>query len=297
MNLLVTGAWGSAEEHIPELERRGHSVSYLQYETDTLPCPCDWVEGVICNGLFLYHPIEEFPNLRFIQLTSAGFDRVPMEYIRAHDIKIHNARGVYSVPMAEFAVCGVLQIYKQSAFFRENRKLRRWEKHRDLMELNGKTVCVIGCGSVGTECAKRFQAFGCRVTGIATTGRSQAFFDAVLPSSELDQILPTADIVILALPRTDETDGLLNADRIARMKPGATLVNIARGALVDEAALIAALKERRLFGAVLDVFETEPLPADSPLWDMDNVIVTPHNSFVGEGNAERLTETIMAGLE
>ena len=297
MNLLVTGAWGAARESIPELERLGHSVSFMQYETAPLPCPCDWVEGVICNGLFLHHPIEEFTNLRFIQLTSAGFDRVPMDYIQAHSIEIHNARGVYSIPMAEFAVCGVLQLYKQSAFFRENQKQHRWEKCRDLLEIHGKTVCIIGCGSVGTECAKRFQAFGCRVTGIATKARRQSFFDEVLPSPALDQVLPTADIVILALPQTDKTIGFLSTERIAQMKHGAILVNIARGALVDEAALVAALKARRLSGAVLDVFETEPLPADSPLWDMENMIVTPHNSFVGEGNNTRLASIIFSAFK
>lgn len=296
MNLLVTGAWGSAREHIPELEAMGHAVAFLQQERDDLPCDAAWVEGVIGNGLFLHHPIECFPNLRFIQLTSAGFDRVPMDYIREHGIEIHNARGVYSVPMAEFAVCGVLQLYKQAAFFRDNQKVHRWEKHRGLRELSGKTVCVVGCGSVGSECAKRFAAFGCRVIGVATGRRKQAPFDKVCSFAEMDAVLPDADIVVLALPLTERTAGLFDAGWLARMKPGAILVNIARGALTDEAALTEALKEKRLYGAVLDVFEDEPLPEDSPLWAMDNVIVTPHNSFVGERNGERLGECILNNL-
>ena len=290
MNLLVTGAWGGAKEHIPALEAMGHAVAFLQQETDELPCDAAWVEGVIGNGLFLYHPIEDFPNLRFIQLTSAGFDRVPMDYVREHGIEICNARGVYSVPMAEFAVCGVLQLYKQAAFFRDNQKVHRWEKHRGLRELSGKTVCVVGCGSVGSECAKRFAAFGCRVIGVATERRTQEPFDGVVSLSELDNVLSEADVAVLALPLTERTAGLFDAGRLARMKPGAILVNIARGALTDEAALTEALKEKRLYGAVLDVFEDEPLPEDSPLWDMENVLVTPHNSFVGEGNGERLWE-------
>ena len=109
MNLLITGAWQDARAQIPALEKMGHSVKFLQYEKDALPCGYDWAEGIVCNGLFLHHPIEKFENLTYIQLTSAGFDRVPMDYVREKGIEIHNARGVYSVPMAEFALAGVLQ--------------------------------------------------------------------------------------------------------------------------------------------------------------------------------------------
>ena len=297
MNLLVTGAWNGAKEHIPTLESMGHKVVFLQQEKDELPCDAAWVEGVIGNALFLHHPIEGFPHLRFIQLTSAGFDRVPMDYVRERGLEIHNARGVYSVPMAEFAVCGVLQLYKQAAFFRENRKARRWEKHRGLRELSGKTVCIVGCGSVGSACAERFRAFGCRVIGVATENRKQEPFDEVVSLSALDEVLSEADVAVLAVPLTEETKGLFGAERLARMKPDAVLVNIARGAVVDEAALISALREKRIGGAVLDVFEEEPLPAESPLWDMEDVIVTPHNSFVGEGNVERLASRVFHSLE
>jgi len=149
MNLLVTGAWSDGKNCIAELEAMGHTVTFMQFEKDALPCSYDWAEGVICNGLFLTHPIEQFTNLRYIQLTSAGFDRVDMDYVKSHGIEIHNARGVYSIPMAEFALCGVLQLYKQAAFFRENQRKHLWEKHRGLLELAGKNVLIVGCGSVG----------------------------------------------------------------------------------------------------------------------------------------------------
>ena len=113
MNLLITGAWNGGKNYISEIESMGHQIRFMQYETDVLSCDENWVEGVICNGLFLSHPIEKFTNLKYIQLTSAGFDRVDMDFVKAHNIEIHNARGVYSIPMAEFAVCGVLQLYKQ----------------------------------------------------------------------------------------------------------------------------------------------------------------------------------------
>lgn len=294
MNLLITGAWREAQEHFAELEAMGHKITFMQQETDALPCDPAWVEGVICNGLFLHHPIESFPNLRYIQLTSAGFDRVPMDYVKAHGIEIHNARGVYSIPMAEFAVAGVLQLYKQSRFFYENQKAHRWEKRRDLMELNDKTVLILGCGSVGTECAKRFRAFGCRVIGLNRTTRENPVFDEIRPLDELNSALPEADVLILTLGLSAETRHLMNVECLALLKPGAVLVNIARGALIDTEALTAALP--KLTGAVLDVFEEEPLPDTSPLWDAENVILTPHNSFVGEGNGARLARVIIDSL-
>ena len=117
MKLLVTGALKCMPSDISLLESLGHTVIFMQDEKGYLPCNAEEIEGVICNGLFLYHDITEFKKLKYIQLTSAGFDRVPVDYIREHDIKIFNARGVYSTPMAEFAISGVLQLYKKSRFF------------------------------------------------------------------------------------------------------------------------------------------------------------------------------------
>ena len=294
MNLLVTGAWSDGKNCITELEAMGHNVLFMQYEKDELPCSYEWVEGVVCNGLFLSHPIEKFTILRYIQLTSAGFDRVDMEYVKAHGIEIHNARGVYSIPMAEFAISGVLQLYKQAAFFRENQKRHLWEKHRGLLELAGKKVLIVGCGSVGNECAKRFAAFGCEVTGVDLYPREDSLYSKILPLDKLDDMLITADIVVLTLPLSEQTRHLMNDNKLSLLKDGAVLVNIARGAIVDTEALIKHID--RLGGAVLDVFEEEPLIDNSPLWDKPNVILTPHNSFVGDNVNNRLKNLILNNL-
>jgi phosphoglycerate dehydrogenase-like enzyme len=296
MNLLITGAWQDAGANLERIRDLGHNVAFLQQEKDPVPCAADWVESVICNGLFLHHPIESFPNLKYIQLTSAGYDRVPLEYIRQHGIVIHNARGVYSIPMAEYAVGGVLELYRQFPAFRENQKKHLWEKRRNLPELAGKTVGIVGCGSVGSECAKRFSAFGCRVLGIATSWREQPFFDEVRGEDALDAVLSESDVVILTVPLTEKTYHLMNAERLAVMKRGAVFVNIARGGIVDTRALENALEQNHLAGAVLDVFEEEPLSPDSPLWDMEHVVITPHNSFVGDGVQERLAAIILKAL-
>ena len=156
MRLLITGAFQKDTSFFDEVSALGHKITYVQDERISLleqgidPAAFD---GVICNGLFQYTPIEQFTKLRMIQLTSTGYDRVPMEYIQSHHIALYNARDVYSVPMAEFALCGVLMLYKRIHFFADHQRNHIWEKQRELLELCGKTICIIGCGSVGTECA------------------------------------------------------------------------------------------------------------------------------------------------
>ena len=294
MNLLITGAWQQAKEYIPTIESKGHQVQFLQFERDELPCEYEWVEGIVGNGIFLSHPIEKFVNLKYIQLTSAGFDRVPMDYVREHGIEIHNAKGVYSVPMAEFAVAGVMELYKKMRFFYENQKEHNWEKHRGLIELFGKTVVIVGCGDVGIECAKRFRAFGCTVIGVNRTVRKNEVCDRIVPLSDIETVLPEADLVVLTVALTEETRHLMNAERLKLLKSSTVIVNIARGGVIDTNALIDCLPN--IGGAVLDVFEEEPLTTDSPLWDMENVLITPHNSFVGDGNIERLGRIVMNAL-
>ncbi len=295
MNLLLTGAWRVREETLTLLNAQGHSLCIMPKEDGSLPCPGSWIEGVVCNGLFLHHSLDEFPNLRYIQLTSAGFDRVPFEQILRRGIVIHNARGVYSGPMAEFALAGVMQLYKQMRFFQKNQDLHLWEKHRGLLELTGKTVCILGCGSVGQSCAKVFSAIGCQVIGVDIASFPCDVFSAIYPMENLDRILSCSDIVICCLPLVAETLHLFEENKFSVMKDDAVFVNISRGQVVHTPALIEALKYK-LMGAVLDVFEEEPLRSDHPFWDMENVVLTPHNSFVGERNHDRLESLIINNI-
>jgi len=296
MNLLITGAWKCTKEQLSQISESGHSVCFMQNENEKMPVEYDWVEGVICNGLFLYHDIEKFTNLKFIQLTSAGYDRVPMDYIGKNGIEIHNAAGVYSIPMAEFALSGVLQLYKKSGFFRENQSQHEWNKCRDLIELYGKRVCIVGCGNVGTECARRFKAFGCEVTGVDLILRECSDYEKIVSVDKLKDSILEADVVVLTLPLTNETKHLFDKANLELLKEGSIIINIARGAVIDTAALIEVLKNSKVT-AVLDVFEEEPISKDSPLWDMENVIITPHNSFVGDNNSGRLWEVIVKNLK
>ena len=292
MNLLVTGAWLEAKEHIAEIERMGHSVVFLQQEKEELPCAYEWVEGVICNGLFLHHPISLFKSLRYIQLTSAGYDRVPMNEVERRRIKIYNARGVYSIPMAEFALAGVLDLYKDMAQFRKQQERHEWIKNRKIRELAGSKVVIVGCGSVGTECAKRFKAFDCQVIGVDVIVREDPWYDKIIKIEEIDRELQGADVVVLTVPLTKETRGLIDERRLRLIGEQGILVNIARGGIIDQKAL-----EAWNGSAVLDVFEEEPLEEESPLWEKEKMIVTPHNSFVGSGNGKRMLNVILGNLK
>lgn len=294
MRAIITGALQATAADIAALEELGLEVAVHPDERAPVSDPAQY-EIAVCNNLFGFHDIDTFSNLKYIQLTAAGLDRLPLDRIREKGIRLHSAAGVYSVPMAEFALWGVLEFYKQGRFFAENQRNHRWEKRRGLRELSGRTVLIPGCGSVGSECARRFSAFGCRCVGVARTGRQQPFFEAVYPLSELPRLLPEADIVVLALALTEDTRSLFDEAMFARMKAGSLFVNLARGAIVDEAALLQAL-DGPLAGAVLDVFGTEPLPVDSPLWDHPNVIATPHNSFVGEHNHSRMMALVIRNL-
>ena len=296
MKLLITGAWKCTDDEMKNISELGHQVYFMPDEKGELPLSAEEIEGVICNGLFLYHDIKKFKLLKYIQLTSAGLDRVPLKYINDNGITLFNARGVYSVPMAEYAVWGVLALYRNASFHHESQKMHAWNKVRSVMELSGKTVLVVGCGSVGGECAKRFSAMGCRVLGVDIAERADEYYEKIVAIDGIESAVTEADVVVLTIPHTDKTHHLFDAELIGKMKGTAVLVNIARGGIVDSTALKVALDSSGIFGAVLDVFEEEPLSADSPLWDMPNVIVTPHNSFVGENNSKRLSKVIFESL-
>ena len=290
MKTLITGACKFNKEQINNLTKIGLDISFLQNEKDDI----DFreFEFVICNGLFLYHDISLFENLKYIQLISAGLDRVPLDYINNHNIKLFNARGVYSIPMAEWTILKILEIYKKSQYFYSKQKLKHWKKNRNILELNGKEATIIGYGSVGREIAKRLKAFNVTINIVDIIDNKDEYVDKFYFIYELEQVIQNTDIVILTLPLTEETEGIINKEKLNHIKEGSVLINIARGKIINEKDLIDIIKTNKLRGVALDVFEEEPLNTVSELWSLENVIITPHNSFIGENNSSRLFELI-----
>ena len=295
MKFLMARMDGYTPEMLRKLEDLGFELVYLEgselqhYDRDFSD-----IDAVMCYQFFSYNDIRQFKSLKYIHTTSAGLDHMPMDYIREHGISLYNAHDVYSIPIAEFVLCGVLQIYKGANAFRKLQSAHVWDKAERLGELGGKKVCIIGSGSIGTETAKRFQAMGCVVTGLCRHPAPKQYYDDVVHIDRLDEVLPEADIVVSSVPLSDETHHLLDAKRFANMKDGAVFVNISRGGIVDTPALIDALQSGKLSGAAVDVFEEEPLPPDSPLWDIENLILTPHSSFAGDYNTQRLFDLLYA---
>lgn len=297
MNLLLTGCFKYSDEQMEVLCSLGYNVYFMQQEKKELPLEASKLDATVCNGLFLSHDIDQFSRLKFIQLTSAGFDRVPVDKIKARGIELFNARGVYSTPMAEWAMFRVLEHYKQGWFFRKEQEGSRWVKHRGLREVAGMKVAVVGAGNVGQEVAKRFKAFGAETTGFDIHTHETAGFDHMVLTETIHERVGEFDVVVLTAPLLSSTLGLISREVLLAMKQDAVLVNIARGGLIDEQAMCEVLAERKDLFAALDVFETEPLAEDSPLWRLENVAVSPHNSFVSDGNNARMFAVIYQNLK
>lgn len=293
--LLLTGAFNYSQDQLNKLENLGYDITFVQDERMPLDIDVSAIDAVICNGLFIYNDISEFKSLKVIQLISAGLDRVPLDYINENGMKLFNAREVYSIPMAEWVVLKILEIYKKSKQFYKNQEQQRWEKHRDLMELTDKTALIIGFGSVGVEVAKRLKAFGINIIGVGRRKIESEYVDEFIMINDINEGLKKSDIIILTLPLTTETRHLINKDKISIMKDSVVLINVARGGLIDEAVLIDAINDGKFLGVALDVFEEEPI-GDSPLWEFENVIITPHNSFVSDKVNERLFGLMVENL-
>lgn len=292
----MTGAVSFTEEQLAALKSSGFEITFVQDEQEQLNIDCSEFDAVVCNDLFRNNSPELFENLKAVQLTCAGFDRVPVGYFASKGISLFNARGVYSTPMAEWVVLKVLEIYKHSADFACQQKNKLWEKHRDLLELFGKKVLIVGTGSVGIECAKRFKAFDAQVLGADIYDSKSEFIDEFYYMDRLTEVLSIADVVVLTLPLTEETKGMFSDKLLTAMKDDSVLVNVARGQIIDQEALTEALAKGKFLGVALDVFEEEPLCERSPLWTMPRVIVTPHNSFVSDGTTERMFRLIYKNL-
>lgn len=294
--LLLTGAFRYTDNQINMLQDLGYDVTFIQDERIPLDIDCSVFDAVVCNGLFLYTPIEKFTQLKYIQATSVGLDRLPVDYIKENNISLKTARGVYSIPMAEWCIGKILEIYKKSEFFYENQKKNLWEKHRGLKELNGSTVSIIGAGDIGTHTATRLKALGVNVIAVDIAKPGSDCYSEYFYIDDIFKAISKSDIVIITLPLTENTKNLFNKNTIDNMKQGSVLINMSRGGIVDENALILALENNHLMGAALDVFEKEPLDVNSNLWRTKNLLITPHNSFVSEKNIERMFNVIYNNL-
>jgi len=220
------------------------------------------------------------PRLKWIQLTSAGADRLLGSGFIQQGVTVTTVSGLHATPIGEFILQSILMLAKRAPQYMRSQARHEWSRFMP-RELHGSTVGIVGIGNIGAEAGRLAKAFGCRVIATkrsATKPESAPYADEILPSSELPRLLAESDYVVLSMPLTPETRGMIGETELRMMKPTASLINIARGPVVVEEALIRALREGWIAAAALDVFDKEPLPDDSPLWDMENVILSPHIS-------------------
>jgi len=234
-------------------------------------------------------------ELQWFQSPGAGYEDPAFGALVANGVRVTNAH-VNSLPIAEFVIRSVLEEFQDAAQWRHQALERSWQIH-DWREVSGSTWLIVGLGGIGTEVARRARAFGVRVIGSRLHPSPSDPTERTVTPDQLDQVIGLADVVVLAAPATRETENLVDADFLSRMKPRSLLVNVARGTLVNDRALIESLDSGHLSAAVLDVFRTEPLPDDHPFWSHPLIRVTPHNAAGGTGRFQRQADLFKENLD
>ena len=243
-------------------------------------------------------------KLKWIHVTAAGVAQLIRPDVRASGVIVTNSRGIHAIPMAEHATGLLLALARKfpaSMRYQAAGKWAQqeiWEMQPPPSELHGATLLIVGLGAIGSELARLARAFGMRVLAVTRSGRGDAaLVESIFPAKDLLRALPEADYIVLAAPDTPQTHQMIGPRELAAMKRTACLVNVARGTLVDEPALVAALQRGNIAAAALDVVAQEPLPPESPLWKLENVLITPHTSAVSEQLWPRQTELVIENLE
>lgn len=243
------------------------------------------IDVLVTYNSFEKLDISKMKNLKYIQLGSTGFDQVPIDKIINRDIVLCNNKGGYSIPISEWIVSIILQIYKNSKGFYNKQDKKQWICDYGISELYGKRIGFLGTGTIALESAKRLKAFGVEIWGCNTDGRNIKYFDKCFSTNDMDEIFINCDIVVSTIPYTKDTYKIIDESKFKLMKEKSSFINVGRGKVVNEEDLIKYANKFR--GIALDVFQDEPLSEDSKLWDLENIIITPHNSWVSEQNSLR----------
>lgn len=247
---------------------------------------------------FLQPELLDSPTLRWVHVLSAGVEELLLPPIKQGRMLLSNSRGIHGIPISEHVFGLMLSFSRQLHKYGKNQTAGKWQRE-PTTELRAKTLGVVGLGSIGREIARLGAAFGMRVLAVrrGPGGPQPEHVDRVLSMEGLDMVLRESDYLVLSVPLTPETKGLIGAKQLELMKPTAVLINIARGDIVDETALTAALESGVIAGAGLDVFQTEPLPPGSPLWRLANCIITPHSAALSPQYLARATDLFCRNLE
>ena len=261
MKVLFTYNYG--EKEMKAVADLGYELVYIKEKELSDAEEISDVDIIVGYNPFNKIDISNLKNLKWIQLTSIGIDQLPKQKVKENGIIVTNNNSCYSIPIGEWIVMKILELLKNSKEFYRKQSDREWKVDSTIIELYNKTICFIGTGSIASEAAKRLIGFDVNIIGINTSGKSKEYFNSCYPIQQMDYVLSQADIVVVSIPYTKETHHLINENNIYSIKKGARLINISRGSIIKESALVEALKAGRIHGAALDVFEEEPLPKDN----------------------------------
>nr|WP_330400311.1 phosphoglycerate dehydrogenase [Tepidibacter mesophilus] len=295
MKALFTYNYG--EEKMNKVKELGYEIVYMNEKEVFNNENINDIDVLVCYNPFEKIDIKQFTKLKLIQLSSIGIDQAPLDYIKRNNIVLSNNKGGYSIPIGEWIILKILEIYKNSLYFYKKQENKEWKINTNLLELYNKTIGFIGTGTIAIEAAKRLQGFGVNIYGLNTNGRDVDCFDRCFPIDDIDGFLSKCDVLVVSIPYTKKTHHLINAKVIDKMKDNCVLINIARGSIINELDLIDKIKQGKFLGVALDVFEQEPLSKENPLWDLDNVIITPHNCWISENRNDRRFEVIYENLK
>lgn len=291
MKLFV--AYPFTDDQFTELKKE-HEVIY--FKDDYTEADLQEIEGIIAFHPFAKHALSDFPKLSFIQLVSAGINQVDLKALEEKGITLANARGIYSIPIGEWVVMRLLEANKRARDIFELQAQKKWEQWMFMPELTGSKIGFVGTGSLAQEAVKRLLAFHVELIGFNTDGKAAEHFGETYPLATLADHIGTLDALVLCTPETPGTIGIVNEEVLARAKSDLTLINVGRGTILDEDALVRFLQANESALAILDVFQTEPLPEDSSLWTLPNSWVSPHVSASSDRIKERLFELATVNL-
>ena len=293
MNVMIFTVWPVAfwqtpKSQIDRLRKRFPEISFRHALTDDEASLAIETTDVALASRLSVAMVERAPRLRWVHSTAAAVaNLLPLDEFAARGIIVTNSRGIQAVPIAEHVMGGLLVLARRFNVMFDAQRDRRWIQNELTHDawpwsLQGRKMTILGLGTIGQEVARRAHAFGMSVTGIRRRLDQPvpAFVERMVGPDRLHDALSGSDVLVISAPFISGTDGLISAKEIALLNPGAIIINVARGKIVDEAALIAAIQSGHLGGAVLDVFEREPLDRASPLWTLPNVIISPHSSGV-----------------
>ncbi|MDR0880364.1 MAG: phosphoglycerate dehydrogenase [Clostridioides sp.] len=239
--------------------------------------------------------IDKMKNLKYIQTTSAGLDQLPKDKISKNSIIVANNKDGYKVPIGEWIVKSILDIYKNTYRLHDQKNAKIWKMDTSVKELAGQKIGFLGTGNIAKEAAKRLKGFDVEIWGMNTKGRDVEYFDKCFSTYERDCLFQKCDVIVVSMPSTEDTKGIVNKHTLGLMKEGSAIVNIGRGDLIVERDLLDCIDKFR--GVALDVFEEEPLSVDSEFWEKENVLITPHNSWCSDKNVERNFRMIYENLK